>query len=1432
MKRTLYAVILFLAALSTAVFAKTATEVSVWVAKDVAPGPKVRLTINTRNVPVVHMAAYRLDGVWALLHRDRLTKRPDVPGSAVRQWDVTVASRDERPNPAQRDLYHNRQVNLPPLPPGVYLILATGGGKEAWAITNVTEMAVIAKRSPKQALVWICDARTGKPIARAMTALYGRDGTRLGSGVSRADGTCLFGAGPGDDQMVIVSHGGDMAGVQSGIEDPNGRLKAQFQTDRPIYRPGQTVYFKAILRRTQGRGYTPVADTDCALQVRDAKDSVLIAKTIRTNAIGTLSGEVDLPSEGTIGAYTLVINVGKESVYQTFTVAEYRKPEFKVDVKPEKTRYLAGEQITFNLQATYYFGAPVPQAEVKYQVRRGDTPYGAFDGSEGWYSSGDGNLYPRDTYSAQPFVAEGTVHTDNSGKVSIPVKTDPNAGDSSYSIQCTVQDTSRRQVEASGSVPVYASEIRLGIGTDVVFAPLGSNIPLRLSAVDLDGKPTSARVTLTIKHPAWFEKDGKYKYVEITRSRVDIPSSGRASVRLPAKAEGDLLITAETTDRTGRKAAAQFTVWVAGPEAKPEREVTEPYVEVRLDRRIYAPGDVVKAWVTTNTPDRPILLTAEGGGIFKYEVVTPHKIGFTWTVPANIEMTPNFYIATAQWAGRGLVSGNTLVPLPDLTRRLNVRVEPEKPSYRPGDKATYHIRTTDPSGKPVSSEVALSVVDEAIYALRPDATPDPYLTFWGTRENHVLTQFSAPEELSGGAYQRVSQVAPVRERFLDTAYWDAHVTTGPDGTATVTMDVPGNLTTWRATARAITGDTRVGSTTSTMQATRPVTLRLATPRQMVQGDRLILVGTVNNRTDQPHRFEVMLGAESVRIMDVTTKLVDVPAKGEGTVTWEILARDLPESGQASITGRTIATDATDANSIDLSDALKVPVLVVPNGLQHRTILAGTLMNQQTVPLTIPADHIEPASRATITIYAGLGQAARGLAQSVMLSFRYGSPGAADQLLAASAPGANPDPKVVQEAIAFLSRYQHGDGGWGWWEEGPSDPTITAHVLTSLTEAASAGITVPPNMIQSGIAGARSLYNQTNLWEYRAQLASAIVLTGHADGPKMLDEVRERGTNLSPYALLIEAQALHKLGRDNDAASTVSTVLRDAAIGPEMAYIPVGDHPGWSATTAETTAEALLVLVRLGHAPDLQAKFALWLAKPEDGAWRSTSEDALAAKALLEYAQAHPEPADLGDVTIAVNGTGIAHTPASGGVIQASVPRSLLRSGENTIGLSRTGTGQVLYSMEVRVFRPAVEETSPGMRVMRRYEVQNEAGVWQEIAGPIKPAQPVRVTILVWPDSRPDAIEVDDPIPAGFEYVDSDYTGTYARQEVRDGAVQHYFAASGDPVWFRYYLRAETDGVVAVLPASAEVIRRPAVRANTAPSTFTIGEGAPTGAVGP
>lgn len=1395
-------------------------EVNVWVSRDIAPSSKIRLNLNTRNVPLVHIAVLPIDGAKWLVNADRQQARPQAVGPVVRTFDATVAEKGQKPNPNQADTYYSRQINLPPLKPGVYLLNVSGGDTPKWAVVNVTNLAVIVKRSPKRALVWVTDFKTGRVLPGAAVGAYRRNGEIAARKQTGPDGAALMELAPGEETF-IVRRGADLAGVATAQADPDGQLRAHFQTDRPIYRPGDRIRFKAILRRTQGQGYSVVAEKPCAVRLHDPKDNALDEIHVTSNGMGSVAGEFEIPSEAMTGPYTLRLQVGQDMAYGTVTVAAYRKPEFKVDVRPVAKRYLSGDEIAFQVDTSYFFGAPVPQASVHFRVRRSAMPFWGSDPSEGWFYSGDGNLYARDTYASDAFVADDTVYTDANGRATIRLKSDPAVGDSTYSLTCDVTDGSRRQVSGATSVPVYGASIRLGLSTSLTYATLGSLIPVRVQVVDLDGKPAPAVVALIVKSPYFDEKKGEWKEKELTRTSLKVPASGTASMTLPAQEEGEVRVYADAQDATKHIARANLSIYVDGNYEKPKKEKEEPHLDVLLDKRVYEPGTAAKALVRTNNPSLPVLLVAEGGDIWDYKVLPNARTVKTWSVATSTKLSPNAYVAAEQWVRGQLVSANAILPVPDRSRALKVEAIPDKRDYRPGETATYTVRTTDGKGRPVAAEVALAVVDEAIYAISPDVTQDLYGLYWGMRPNGVLMQVSAPEELSGGAYQRVNPVAPLRQRFEDTAYWGPMVATDGSGRATVRFEMPGNLTAWRATARAVTLGTSVGMGTSTVQANRPVMLRLVTPRQMVQGDRLTLIGTVNNRTSAPRDFEVTLDAEGVGLDGSAKQIVRVPAKGAGKVQWILRADKMPPTGEASLTGQVVAADHRVAED---ADALRVGLRIVPNGLPERTLLGGTVEKEARTTLILAEDRIEPASEVAVEIRAGLRPALRQAADTVLTNPRYGSLGAANQLEVAAATGLNGNERVVKESIALLSRTQRYDG-WGRWESAPADPVVTSRVASALASAQGAGIRVFDNLLRATREAVIGRYNATNLWEHRAPLAAALARLQDPRAKDLVDEVVRRGTDMSPYARMRLAGGLLALGRKEEAATLARNALKDAPAGEVETYVPAGEGTEWSATDVETTAETLFVLAKLGIESESQTALARWLLAP-DQAWRSSDEDAAVVRALAAYLANHSETARLGGVTVEVNGTRVEAKPSTVGESAiARVPRDLLKNGPNELVVRRSGEGEAFYRVDARIYRPANGESTEGIRVLRRYEVKNAGGTWVELNRPVRAGEPVRCTAIAWGDDFRDAVKVVEPIPAGFEFMD-DESGVQGYQEVRDGAVVHYLTNSGLPQTFRYYLRAESEGTLVALPATAEFLRRPRMRGHTVPVKIVVEEKKP------
>ena len=1398
-------------------------EVHVWVSKNVAPSSKIGLIINTRNVPVVHVTSYPIDGLkwFSQLHKE--TDRPSVTGAPNAQFDLTIAEKGQIVN--QYDNYFSRHVNLPMTKPGVYLLTVVGKGAEAWAVVNVTNLAVIVKRSPYRSLVWVTDYKTGAVVKHVQVDYFDYDGNRTHTGVTDSDGVSIIPM-TAEFKRLVIRAPHDLVGMRSAAQNPNGQLKCLFQTDRPIYRPGQTVSYKAILRLTSGQVYSSLTGTAVNVQLRDPRDNPLDQRELVSNRFGSVAGTFRIPQEGMLGPYSLVLSIGKQTAYQTFTVAAYRKPEYKVDVKPAQGRYFSGDDLHFSIDAVYYFGAPVPQANVRWLVRRSPLPYTWNTQEDGWFYGGDGNLYARDNFASDAFSGAGQVVTDNHGHADVLIHSDPAAPDASYTLSAVVEDSSRRMVNGTVSVPVYASDLRIGLACLKQAVAIGELVPVDIRVVNIDGQPTSARVQMQVICQIWSEKDEIYRPKVLSTKEVLVPSNGRALVNLPALAEGALTFKASAKDRTGRIAKATTEVDVEGIDFKPAKEVEAPSLDLKLDKRSYSPGDSVRAFVKTNRPKRPILITLTGGDVWSYRVLVASKRSTQWGFKTNTLESPNAYVTVNQWSETGMMGSNAIVPLADRSKLLKVDISSDKPEYKPGDKATFHVRTTNRDDKGVPSEVALSVVDEAIYAMSQDATPDPYSFFWGQRTDHVETVESSPEELSGGAFQRTNSVAPVRRRFEDTAFWNAFVQTDEDGRGAVSFEMPGNLTSWRATGRAITDDTRVGAGHVNVTATRPVTLRLATPRIVAQGDTITIIGTVNNRTSERMTMNVQLQTvpttgSLARPDDITLDgppeiQSDVAANSEGTVRWTFHVNNVPTSGEFTFSARCQNQDKSDP---DLGDALGVTVPVAPRGISERRLLGGTVEKKGQSILDLPQDTLVQGSLITATLAGGIQANLSETAHWLLANGRYGTMWAVDALKAAIVLNAPAKSDDVQEAFALLSRTQLNDG-WGWWEGTQSDPKITAEVGYALALAEKHGYTVFNNVKRSAIGGCIAHYDQSNLWEDRARLAASLLLLGDPKGKSYSQEVIDRGMKISPFGKLRLAEALFATN-PLQAQALIDDVLKLVSDGPATAYVPIGFGIGWTASETETTSQLLTDLAETKSASSLPTRLARRLALPEDRDYRSSEDAAAIVIALNQYGKTHPEAKKIGDASVTINGKtySLVHSTIDESA-SVEIRDSILRGGPNTLDWLRTGDGEAFFTVQVKSYRPTLTESVRGVRVNRRFEVMNEAGIWTEVNGVVKPNEPVRCTVVVWGDDVSDALKVSEPIPAGFEFVDSDFTAD-ALEEVRDGALVHYLMNSGTPTHFRYYLRAEADGSLIALPAVAEYLRRPATRGNSAASEIVV-----------
>ena len=268
-----------------------------------------------------------------------------------------------------------------------------------------------------------------------------------------------------------------------------------------------------------------------------------------------------------------------------------------------------------------------------------------------------------------------------------------------------------------------------------------------------------------------------------------------------------------------------------------------------------------------------------------------------------------------------------------------------------------------------SAQVSLGVIDEAVYAIRPDDTPDPVRFFYrreysrvGTTfsRDYYFTGFSGTERLQLAARRRRpftladfkgdKQVQPqVRKDFPDAIYWISDLVTDAHGQAKVSLKYPDALTTWRLTARAVTRDTKAGvadrANDDDERSDRPRHHPAFPDRRRSRRRCRPLRTTTSKAPRTPASHWRPRGSRRMRPVDATTTTGSISSGGERRDDWRFRASTV---GTASVT----ATARTDADA----DAVELPIPVLPYGLSREAGSSGSLSGagEHSTDVTIPA----------------------------------------------------------------------------------------------------------------------------------------------------------------------------------------------------------------------------------------------------------------------------------------------------------------------------------------------------------------------------------------------------------------------------------------------------------------------------------------------
>ena len=860
-------------------------------------------------------------------------------------------------------------------------------------------------------------------------------------------------------------------------------------------------------------------------------------------------------------------------------------------------------------------------------------------------------------------------------------------------------------------------------------------------------------------------------------------------------------------------------------------------------------------------------------------------------------------------------TGQIQLQIPPVTRTLDVTATPAAEQVEPGSSTSVTVAVNGPDGAAVAGAgVALIVVDEAVLSLTGYELADPLDAFYqptytqldpqllrdsiilanpdlfgdggdGTRagddatstteameEGDAATDFDVAADVAAPADAATAggQAAPdtpidVRADFDALAVFAPEELTGADGTVTVAVDLPDNLTRYRVMAVAVDGVDRFGSDESVITARLPISIRPSAPRFLNFGDRFELPVVVQNQTDAPVDVDVALQVANLELTEGAGRRVTVPANDRIEVRFPAAAAEV---GTARFRVASVGGEFVDAAEVDL------PVYTPATAEAFATY--GVL--DDTTPIAQPL----LAPTGVFPQFGGLeistsSTALQALTDSVLYLYEYrydSADGYASRIMAVAAlrdvldafdaaglPDAATLDAKVDDDIERLQALQNDDGGFPYWQRGrPSIPWVSVQATHAQVLAQQNGYDVGQFELDASLQHLRSIedftppeYSQATKDAISAYALYVRNLAGDADPAKALDLYR-RGVD---DTLQIDSIAqLWTVIDDAGARAEIERAIANAAVetaGAASFATSYGEDAYVIAHSDRRTDGIILgALVSETPGSDLIPKVVTGLLGNQTrGRWNNAQENSFILLALNSYFDTF-ESVDPDFVARAWLGdTYAAEAEFRGRSTDTSlstVPMAdVIAGGDTNLVLAKDGAGRLYYRLGLR-YAPDDLELDPrdeGFVVERVYEAvddpddvrRNPDGSWDIAAGAT-----VRVRLTMVADAQRTHVALIDPLPAGLEAVNPalatsltvpaddssvSYSGSwywqwFEHQNLRDDRAEAFTSyLPGGTYEYTYVARATTPGEFVVPPTRAEEIFAPEVFGRSASATVVV-----------
>jgi alpha-2-macroglobulin len=1460
-----------------------------------------------------------------------------------------------------------------------------GRGTRA-SLIQVTNLGITVKDSPENTLVFVTRLDTGAPVPNAAVSIVRLDNSVFWKGTTGEDGIALAPdtALRNSDEwwkfafIVMAEKDGDVAyvgsdwnegvqpwdfGMHFDLGESPALLRGTVFTDRGVYRLGEEVHFKAVLRQNAASGVRLLAaGTSVLISVRDGQGRLVDDRTVTLNAWSSAEWTMALPEEGTLGNYSVrailesdrpkpktpeALKPGERPgpqnddrvpytrrVSGTFLVAAYRRPDFRVDVslgsastRPEPL--VAGSPLRGNVAARYLFGAAMGARPVKWSLTRSpvwDAPASVREKfpEERWEFVG----YRDDEDRASAGMAGQETTLTRAGALPLELPTAASDGlPWEYSLEGDVEDVSRQHIANRAAAIVHPANWYVGVRRIPYFAEQKSGIKTEIVAVGLDAVPVAGvPVELTLTQIQWqsvrrAEGGGFYAW-DTERKEIPIGSWTVTTGEQPVPFEttlpsgGNFLLTATGRGEGGRYATTRMSFFALGDGYTAWARFDHNRIDLVPERKTWKPGESARIMIQSPWEQATAVMTTEREGVRTYKQFALTSTQQSITVPITEADIPNVFVSVLLVKGRTKATpaapaqgggteetdgtdpgkpafrlGYVELQVEDATKRLSVAVKANKEEYRPANAATLDVIVQDREGHGAASEVTLWAVDYGVLSLTAYRTPDILKSVYVEKALQVMNVDSRQRIVSrrvltpkgstdGGGGGRDGGGATLRKDFRVLAFWLGSVATDASGHASVEVKLPESLTTYRIMAVAGDRASRFGSGESDVRINKPVTLKPAYPRFLAVGDTALFGAVVTSQLPAGGTAVVTMKSLDPGVLQLTAateQSVAIAAGGSIEARFQAAGRSI---GRARVRMTVTVGGESDA----FEDIVPVEVLASPETVAaygEATEAASTARESLTVPAGVVSGlgglHVEMASTAMV----GLGEGARYLVEYPYGCAEQKGSRALALLLAAdlgdafTLPGMDTSKMrpAVQQTLRELETFQCESGGFAYWpgQCWSTSPYLTAYLLHVFQVAADLKYRVDAGMRDRAYGylekelGKAPPQNESWWPAYTAWQAFAVKVL--AEGGRNQDSNINRlygyRDRMPVFALAYLHDALLAKGEAAGARAADLRRRMSNAVLPEAgsAHVEELSDPYllwfWNSNT-RSTAIVLNSLVRAGAADAQPRPMVRWLmAARKDGRWGNTQENAQAMESLVAYYRKYEATVPDFRAVVMLGGTEIAREQFQGRSststsVDVPMPRVLGTAAPGAVTpltFTREGAGTLFYTARLRyaadtLFQQGLDN---GFRVDRSYAPYVEQGA-RPPATTFKAGDLVRVTLTFALTKERRFVAVTDPLPAGFEPVESWFASTarslaneqdrqpeaegnwmswwerggFDHVERRDDRIQLFATRLSEGAHsFTYIVRATTAGTFRTAPARAEEMYTPEIWGRTTTSTIEV-----------